>query len=105
MRFPLLESEESDNFTVIKEAQAKVSYLSSVLEAVKQGKSPLGLTHQREKLFICKGVLCRRIKTKESPDSKTCVQMLIPTDLRPLILKQLHDNAGHMGVKCTMEKV
>ena len=99
----ITEVEESDHFTVIKEAQAKDSYMSSVLEAVMQGKSPPGLTRQREKLFICKGVLCRRIK--ESPDSKPYIQMLVPTDLRPEILKQLHDNAGHMGVRCTMEKV
>ena len=99
----ITEVEESDHFTVIKEAQAKDSYMSSVLEAVMQGKSPPGLTRQREKLFICKGVLCRRIK--ESPDSKPYIQMLVPTDLRPEILKQLHDNAGHMGVRRTMEKV
>ncbi|KAL5505541.1 hypothetical protein EMCRGX_G006991 [Ephydatia muelleri] len=99
----ITEVEESDHFTVIKEAQAKDSYMSSVLEAVMQGKSPPGLTRQREKLFICKGVLCRRIK--ESPDSKPHIQILVPTDLRPEILKQLHDNAGHMGVRRTMEKV
>ena len=99
----ITEVEESDHFTVIKEAQAKDSYMSSVLEASMQGKSPPGLTRQREKLFICKGVLCHRIK--ESPDSKPHIQMLVPTDLRPEILKQLHDNAGHMGVRRTMEKV
>ena len=56
----ITEVEESDKLTVIKEAQAKDSYmyLSSVLEAVMQGKSPPGLTCQCEKLFICKGVLC-----------------------------------------------
>ena len=68
-----------------------------------QGKSPPGLTRQHGKLFICKGVLCRRIK--ESPNSKPYIQMLVPTDLRPEILKQLHDNAGHMGVRRTMENV
>eukprot|EP00731_Ephydatia_muelleri_P022056 Em0014g647a len=42
---------------------------------------------------------------KESVDSEPCTQVLIPIDLRYTILKQLHDSAGHMGVKRTMERV
>ena len=95
--------ESSDNFAIIKEAQAKDAYMASVLEAVKQGKPPPGLTRQNRKIFIHKGVLCRRYK--ESGDSEPCIQMLIPIDLRSMILEQLHDRAGHMGIKRTMESV
>ena len=95
--------ESSDNFAIIREAQAKDVYMASVLEAVRQGKPPPGLTHQHGKIFIHKGVLCRSYK--ESIDSEPCIQMLILIDLRSTILKQLHDSAGHMGVKCTMERV
>ena len=77
--------------------------MASVLEAVRQGKPPPGLTHQHGKIFIHKGVLCRSYK--ESVDSEPCIQMLIPIDLRSTILKQLHDSASHMGVKRTMERV
>ena len=89
--------ESSDNFAIIREAQAKDIYMASVLEAVRQGKSPPGLTHQHGKIFIHKGVLCRL--------RALYILMLIPIDLRSTILKQLHDSAGHMGVKRTMERV
>ena len=69
------------------------------------GKSPPGLSCSVTNYSLAKdkGVLCWRIK--ESCDSEPHIQVLIPTDLRPLILKQLQDHAGHMGVKHTMEKV
>ena len=51
--------ELSDNFAIIKEAQAKDAYMAFVLEAVRQGKPPIGLTHQYGKVFIHKGVFCR----------------------------------------------
>ena len=76
--------------------------MASVLEAVRQGKPPPGLTHQHGKIYIHKGVLCRGYK--ESVDSEPCIQVLIPIDLRYTILKQLHDSAGHMGVKRTMRE-
>ena len=95
--------ELSDNFVIIREAQAKDVYMASVLEAVRQGKPPPGLTHQHGKIFIHKGVLCRSYK--ESVDSEPRIQMLIPIDLRSTILEQLHNSAGHMGVRRTMERV
>ena len=42
----------SSSFSMVKEAQAKDRYSSSVLEAVMQGKSPPELSCQRDKLFI-----------------------------------------------------
>ena len=42
---------------------------------------------------------------KESGDSELCIQMLIPTDMRSMILEHLHDRAGHMGIQRTMERV
>ena len=54
--------ESSDNFAKIKEAQAKDAYMVLVYEAVKDGKPPPGLTRQNGKIFIHKGVLCRRFK-------------------------------------------
>ena len=95
--------ESSDNFAIIREAQAKDVYMASVLEAVMQDKPPPGIIHQHGKICIHKGVLCRSYK--ESVASEPCIQMLIPIDLRSTILKQLHDSAGHMGVKRTMERV
>ena len=94
--------EPSNNFVIIREAQAKDVYMASVLEAVRQGKPPPGLTHQHGKIFIHKGVLCRSYR--ESVDSEPRIQMLILIDLRSTILEQLHDSAGHMGVRRTMEK-
>ena len=95
--------ESSDNFAKIKEAQAKDAYMVLVYEAVKDGKPPPGLTRQNGKFFIHKGVLCRRFK--ESGDSDVCIQMLIPLEMRSTILEHLHNRAGHMGVKRTLERV
>ena len=95
--------ESSDNFAKIKEAQAKDAYMVLVYEAVKDGKPPPGLTRQNGKIFIHKGVLCRRFK--ESGDSEVCIQMLIPLEMRSTILEHLHNRAGHMGVKRTLERV
>ena len=80
--------ESSDNFVIIREAQAKYVYMASVLEAVRQGTPPPGFTHQHGKIFIHNGVLCR-----------------IAIDRRSTILEQLHDSAGHMGERHTMERV
>ena len=89
--------ESSDNFAKIKEAQAKDAYMVLLYETVKDGKPPPGLTRQNGKIFIHKGVLCRRFK--ESGDSEVCIQMLIPLETRSTILEHLHNRAGHMGVK------
>ena len=56
--------ESSDNFAKIKEAQAKDAYMVLVYEAVKDGKPPPGLTRQNGKIFIHKGVLCRRFRVR-----------------------------------------
>eukprot|EP00731_Ephydatia_muelleri_P035641 Em0144g11a len=72
--------ESSDNFAKIKEAQAKDAYMVLVYEAVKDGDS-------------------------ESGDSEVCIQMLIPLEMRSSILEHLHNRAGHMGVKRTLERV
>ncbi|KAL5471157.1 hypothetical protein EMCRGX_G029244 [Ephydatia muelleri] len=46
--------ESSDNFAIIREAQAKDVYMASVLEAVMQGKPPPGIIHQHGKILFTK---------------------------------------------------
>jgi len=87
----------------IKEAQHKDPYLATVIKAVELGESPPGLTRQKNKIFLKDGVLCRRFR--ESSTTPAITQILIPIDLRPTILQQLHNCAGHLGMKKTLGKL
>ena len=54
---------------------------------------------------ICDGVLCRKWVT---PDGEIDSWMIIlPVDLRPLVLQELHNtkSAGHMGETQTLDRI
>ena len=42
---------------------------------------------------------------QESSGTPAITQTLVPTDLRPTVLQQLHNCAGHLGIKKTLERV
>jgi len=73
------------------------------MEAVRNGTPPPGLTHQQKRLSLQQGVLCHTFR--ESASSSPITQILVLCKLRPRILEELHDKAGHFGVHKTLEKV
>lgn len=80
----------------IRREQENDPYLSTVMEAVCSGTPPPGLTRQQKRLSLQQGVLCRTFR--ESASSSPITQILVPCKLRPRILEELHDKAGHFGV-------
>ena len=54
----------------------------------------------RDQFFIEHGVLCRRFED-DNPCSEPLTQILVPRHLRPEILQEYHDYAGHAGVHRT----
>ncbi|KAI3364944.1 hypothetical protein L3Q82_000942 [Scortum barcoo] len=53
------------------------------------------------KLEVLDGVLYR----KRQEGAQTQNQLVLPEDLRPLVLKSLHGNMGHMGVERTLDLI
>ena len=87
----------------ISKAQHDDTYLSTVIKAVELGEPPPGLTRQTDRIFLKNGILCRTFR--ESTMAPKIIQILVPIDCRQTILQQLHDSAGHLGVKKTLGKV
>ena len=84
----------------VGQAQRDDDILAGVIGALEEDK-PLANTHfnkQRRKLFLRDGILYRYFHgTRE--------QLVVPVQLRLLVLSQLHDHSGHGGVFKTTEKV
>ncbi|XP_028297544.1 uncharacterized protein LOC114459527 [Gouania willdenowi] len=59
------------------------------------------LLREWSKLDIVDGVLYRRRRENES----TSYQVVLPAELRPVVLKSLHDDMGHMGIERTLDLV
>ena len=54
------------------------------------------LLHERDNLSLDKDGVLRRHKG-------TRTQIIVPKQLRPLVLEELHENMGHLGVDCTLD--
>ena len=57
------------------------------------------LLRELNRLEVLDGVLYR----KRQEGAQTHHQLVLPEDLRPLVLKSLHDDMGHMGVERTLD--
>ena len=85
----------------IQEAQKSDPKLNVLIEALSTG-NPLPLTYPGlRKCFIENGLLCRRF---QGSNLGTYTQIIIPSILKCCV-QHLHDNAGHLGVRKTTEKV
>ncbi|KAK7879850.1 hypothetical protein WMY93_033485 [Mugilogobius chulae] len=59
------------------------------------------LLREWSKLELVDGILYRRRRDNE----ELSYQLVLPEDLRPLVLQSLHDNMGHMGIDRTLDLV
>ncbi|KAK7910387.1 hypothetical protein WMY93_015071 [Mugilogobius chulae] len=57
------------------------------------------LLREWSKLELVDGILYRRRRDNE----ELSYQLVLPEDLRPLVLQSLHDNMGHMGIDRTLD--
>eukprot|EP00731_Ephydatia_muelleri_P009248 Em0004g1586a len=82
----------------LRQEQVKDVYTSQIIEALKNGES----TDKRGKYryLMNDGVLCRLLIGGSHPP-----QVVVPVTLRPLVIEQLHDKSGHLGVHKTLEKL
>ena len=85
----------------IKTAQANDAKLKPLLDALADG-DVIPSTHPGLKMcFIKDSLLCREFKGVHN----THIQVILPSSLVPTVLRQLHNNGGHLGVHKTLEKV
>ncbi len=85
-------------------AQAQDEVLWPIMIALQlREKMPAGLPRGLQQFFLLGQVLCR--KFQETDTTKRCTQIVIPKSLIQAVLKQLHDQAGHLGIFKTTEKV
>ena len=85
----------------IKTTQANDAKLKPLLDALADGDF-IPSTHPGLKTcFIKDSLLCREIKGVHN----TYIQVILPSSLVPTVLRQLHDNGGHLGVHKTLDKV
>ncbi|KAK7903917.1 hypothetical protein WMY93_016524 [Mugilogobius chulae] len=96
----------------IKEKQHADSCIRELLHQLKTGEKtpptaraelpelPL-LLREWSRLELVDGVLYRRRRDDEG----LSYQLVLPEELRPLVLKNLHDDMGHMGIERTLDLV
>ena len=88
----------------MREKQLADVQLSPVIKHLEQGEPlPASLAPGLRRTFIQDGVLCRSFQLTSSSNIKA--QLVIPSDLRNTVLQQLHNNAGHLGIRKTMDSV
>ena len=79
--------------------------LAPVIKALEEGKPlPAGSSPGLHRTFIQNRVLCRKFKTS-SCTSIAKTQLVIPSDMKAAVLQQLHDNAGHLGLRKRTESM
>lgn len=94
----------------LRETQDQDSIISVIKRALETGQEmPVGrdsdpmiatLRQQWSKLMIKDNVLYRVVNTQNG--KKRC-QLVLPKKYRPLVLRSLHDDNGHLGVEKTLE--
>eukprot|EP00731_Ephydatia_muelleri_P017894 Em0010g992a len=84
---------------MLRQEQAKDAYTSEIIQKLQEGKHSAKL----DDFLLEDGILVRQLKT--STCSNPYKQVVVPIALRQTILEQLHNNAGHLGIHKTFEKV
>lgn len=87
--------------TDIKEVQLQDKEILDAMQALREGKlTPNFIKPER---FVIKGNLLFHKFTKR--DSSDSFHIVIPRTLRDCVLKQLHDEGGHLGKNRTFKRV
>ena len=88
----------------LKENQLSDVQLAPVVEALKGGRPPpTDSAPGLRRVFLQDGILCQ--KFRESSSAAANIQLVIPDNMKNIVLQQLHDYAGHLGVRGTTENV
>ena len=96
--------ESSATFESISEAQLKDDQLAPIVKALSDGTSfPSKVAPGLRQAFLRNGVLYRQFR--QSSMSPMTAQLVVPNTMKDVVLNQLHDQAGHLGVHKTTEKV
>ena len=90
-----------DLLTINLKMQAQDPELATVITLNESLKSP-AVAPGLKRSFFKDGILCREY-TDSSNTSH--VQLVVPSDMREVILTHLHNHSGHLGLRKTMEKV
>ena len=87
----------------IKQAQENDPLIKAALSAIQSGNQLPRPLHNRDKFLIRDGILCRLFW--ESRGATAITQVVVPSSLTDLVLRQLHNNSGHFGKLKTIEKI
>ena len=88
----------------LHDAQGKDLKLSPVIKALTNGEPlPPNTAPGLRKTFIHGGLLYHHFCQASTLPKKT--QLIIPDNMKDTVLQQLHDQAGHLGISKTTEKV
>ena len=88
----------------LKESQLADAQLRPVIKALQERKPlPSNSAPGLRQAFVQDGLLCR--KFRESSSTSATTQLVIPRDVKDVVLWQLHDQAGHLGIHRTVELV
>ena len=88
----------------LKESQLADAQLRPVIKALQEGKPPPSNSAPGlRRAFVQDGLLRR--KFRESSSSSATTKLVIPRKKKDVVLLQLHDRAGHLGIHRTVELV
>ena len=87
----------------IRQAQAVDAQLIELSEALKTSRPPKGLERLYRTAVMKEGVMYR--KYRKTPKDEPIFQLLVPKSMKLLVLQELHDQAGHLGLTKTFDKV
>ena len=74
---------------VLKESQLADTQLRPIIKALQEGKSPQSNSAPGlRRAFVHDGLLCR--KFRESSSTSATTQLVIPCDVKDVVLRQLH---------------
>ena len=88
------------NPDTLKDGQLGDPELAVLKQHLEQGTVPSGCPPGLRKCFIKDGIICRQYKKAATQLVHT--QSVVPPCLRTVVLKEVHDNLGHLGVKKTL---
>eukprot|EP00731_Ephydatia_muelleri_P033855 Em0040g5a len=93
-----------DTLHTFLKAQEEDPALGKVIEALKNGTAvPSSTVPGLKKTFLQDGLLCRKFRA--SCSDSVCTQLVVPKGHVKIILENLHNESGHLGVQRTTEKV
>ena len=91
------------NPDTLKVEQLRDPELAVLKQHLEQGTVPSGCPPGLRKCFIKDGIICREYK--EVATQLVHTQSVVPHSLRTVVLKEVHDHLGHLGVEKTLGHV